>query len=280
MHVSNILAVAIVSVLNASSCSAACARPVLQTALEGLFKTIEKSSEPSIKVASNVKISRNNIVVGSVKETGLSNFTRWAKPFRITVLDEATCNVVALSVPKFGNQTQLLSTRMQVTPTGETVELEVFFTGKDTNSVFFGDYLPDNPPDMWAAKHPAPREALVKSMDAYASAITAGDGNLVKVAPNCTRYENGFKIGGKLAKTEMGLGFGACDSGFALIKVPVVGRRWYVDSGTGVGFGNFNFSVALWLHEFFKVEDGKIMQIFAAMQPGFKAPKDPWTPPN
>lgn len=68
--------------------------------------------------------------------------------------------------------------------------------------------------------------------------------------------------------------------GFALIKVPVVGRRRYVDSETGVGLGNFMFSSAMWLHEYFKVRDGKIMQIYAGMQNGFEAPKDPWSPPE
>ena len=277
----DLLALAGVSIFhNAVLSSAACSRPILQSALDNLFKTIEKSSAPSIKLAPTVKIAKNNVLVKSIAETGFGNFTRWAKPFKITVLDEATCNVAAMSVPKYGNNTQILSTRIQVTPTGDVTELELFFTGANTNFIFFGDYLPDSPGVIWSAKDPAPRADLLKSMDAYASGITSGDGNMVKVAPDCSRYENGFRIGANLPKGQIGLGFGACNSGFALIKVPVVGRRWYIDSETGVGLGSFMFSSAMWLHEYFKVRDGKIMQIYAGMQNGLGAPKDPWSPPK
>jgi hypothetical protein len=277
----NLLAMAGLSIFsNALLSSAVCSRPVLQAALDNLLKTIEKSSAPSVTLASMVKITKNNAPVMSIAETGFKNFTRWAKPFRITVLDETTCNVAAMSVPKYRNNTQILSTRMQVTPAGEATELEVFFTGRDTNPVFFGDYLPDSPGAMWSAKNPAPRADLLKSMDAYASGITSGNGNMVKVAPDCSRYENGFRIGAKLPKGQIGLGFGGCNTGFALIKVPVVDRRWYVDSETGVGLGNFMFSSAMWLHEYFKVQDGKIMQIYAGMQNGPLVPKDPWSPPK
>ena len=272
----NLLALACLSApYNAVLTSAACSRLVLQTALDDLFKTIEKPSAPSVKLVSTVKISKNNAPVKSIAETGLRKFNGWAKPFRITVLDDATCNVAAMSVPKYGNYTQILSTRMHITPMGEVTELEVFVTGGDTNYIFFGNYLPDAPGEMWSEKNPAPRTELLKSMDAYASAIAAGDGNQVKVAPDCSRYENGFKIGANLPEGQIGLGFGECNSGFALIKVPVVGRRWYVDSETGVGLGNFMFSSAMWLHEYFKVRDGKIMQIYAGMQNGFRAPQDP-----
>jgi hypothetical protein len=98
------LSVAVFSILNPLLCLAACPRPVLQSALENLLKTIENPKESSLTIASKIKISNNNVVVGSIKETGFSNFARWAKLFRIDVLDEGTCDVAALSIPKFGNQ--------------------------------------------------------------------------------------------------------------------------------------------------------------------------------
>jgi hypothetical protein len=265
---------------NAAITLAACPRTILQTASEDLLRTIENSTAPSIKLTPAVKISKNNIAVKSVGETGIEKFTRWAKPFKITVLDEATCNVAVMSVPKFGNNTQILSTRIQMTPAGQVTELEVFFTGADSNIIFFGDYLPDTPGAIWTMKNPAPRASLLKRMDSYASGITAGKGEMVEVAPDCSRYENGFRIGSNLPKGQIGLGFGECNSGFALIKVPVVNRRWYVDSETGIGLGNFMFSSAMWLHEYFKVQDDKIMQIYAGMQNGLVLPQDPWSPPK
>jgi hypothetical protein len=209
-----------ISVFQAALCSAACSRPVLQSALDDLFKTIEKNKEPSLKVASSVKLTKNAISIKSINEAGFGNFTRWAKPFRITVLDEATCNVAAMSLPKYNNNTQILSTRMAVSPLGETTELEIFVTGGDTNYIFFGDSLPESPGKFWSESDPAPRNQLLKNMDDYPSAITAGDGNLVAVWPNCTRYENGFRIGPGTGG--VGIPFGGCNTGFALIKVPVV----------------------------------------------------------
>jgi len=279
---SNIFALVGISVLGCAQISlAACSRPVLQTTLDNLFRSIENARAPSVKLASSVKISLNNAVVKSIAETSFRNFTKWAKPSQIKVLDETTCNVAAMSIPKYGNNTQILSTRMQMTPTGEATELEVFVTGGNTNYIFFGDYLSETPGDIWNEKNPAPRAELLKCVDSYASAITAGKSNMVEVSPTCSRYENGFKIGNNLAKGQIGLGFGQCNAGFELIKVPVTDRRWYIDTETGIGFGNFNFAVALWLHESFKVKDGKIEQIYAGMIPNFwSVPNDPWSPPK
>jgi hypothetical protein len=164
MMKTNLLALACLSAsYNAMLSSAACSRLVLQAALDDLFKTIEKSGAPSVKLVSTAKISKNNTPVKSITEAGLGKFSAWAKPFRITVLDDATCNVAAMSVPKYGNYTQILSTRMHITPTGEATELEIFVTGSDTNDIFFGDYLPNSPGEMWSAKNPAPRTELLRA---------------------------------------------------------------------------------------------------------------------
>jgi len=254
-----------------SSSSSGCARPLLQSALDGLFATIEgKAVTSTIKLDANFKITQNLLPKTTLQDTLLKNFTSWAKPFRITVLDEETCNVAAMSLPKvLNNETRLLSTRMKIDPvSGAATELEIYSAGSDTFMVFLGDWLPDNPGEIWAAKDPSPREALLKSMDAYPTAITAGNGSLVSVSQNppCTRYENGFKIAPP---------FGTCNSGFKLIQVPVVARRWYIDSQTGVGLGNFVFQPVMWLHEYFKVRNGEIMQIYAGMVQ-VKNYKDPW----
>jgi hypothetical protein len=257
--------------------TAACTRPILQSALDSLIQTIEKPAGTSLKLASSAKITQNNTPISSLQQARSSNFTGWGKPFAINVLDEEACTTATMRVPKVSGQLELLSSRMKVTPTGEVLELELHYANKQSHSLFRPESLPDSAPAMWSTASPSTHSALVKVIDSYPSGISAGDGSITSASPACNRYENGQVMG-----------VGICNKFSKNSTFPVEFRRFYADTTTGVGLGSFQFSTlgnstrkargfkALWLHEYFKVDDGKIQQIAAVMNNVDDSWKDIW----
>lgn len=248
--------------------SAECTRSVLQSAHDSLFQK-DKPSTSSLRLASNVRISQNNLPLKSLQETFFVNITGYAKPLHIAVLDEEKCTVAAFSVPKSAEGSNLLSTRIAVAPTGEITQLELLHP---TRSFTLPSFLPDQTNATWTKPYPAPRDQLLKVLNSYPDGIALGDGANVPVATTCTRYENGF--GMPLA----------CNGIFWLFQTTVSQRRWYVDTATGNALGNFVFDQSktpgmipqLWIQEYFKIVDGKIFEIFAAMEPMWPNYKDVW----
>jgi hypothetical protein len=249
---------------------AACPRPVLQLAHDSLFQA-GKPSTSSLKLSSNVKISENNLPIVSLQQSFLANVTGYTKPLHITVLDEEKCTVAAFSVPKSAEGGNILSTRMTITPNGEITELELvhpppWFT--------LPSFLPEQTNATWTRPYPAPRDQMLKVLNSYPDGIALGDGTNVPTASTCTRYENGFGI--PLA----------CNAAFWLFQTTVSQRRWYVDTATGIALGNFVFDQSrtpgmipqLWLQEYFKIADGKIFEIYAAMELMWPSYRDVWGP--
>ncbi|KAF2672738.1 hypothetical protein BT63DRAFT_475347 [Microthyrium microscopicum] len=253
---------------------AACQRSTLQQAYDSLFQE-DKPSISSLKLASNVKISSNNVAITSLQQSPFVNYTGYAKPIRITVLDEEKCTVAVFSAPKnVDGTTNILSTRMTLNPTGEIAELE---TLQPTSLFTLPSFLPDQVNTTWTASSTASRADIQKVITSYPDGIALGDGKDVPVASTCTRYENGFA---------MPL---ACNGVFWLFQTNISQRRWYIDTKTGTALGNFVFDQSkypagllpqLWLHEYFKVDQGKIFEIFAAMESQYPDPiyKDIWGP--
>jgi hypothetical protein len=250
--------------------SAACSRAVLQSAHDSIFQK-DKVTASALKLASTVKISQNNLPIASLQQSFFANITGYAKPLHIQVLDEEKCTVAAFSVPKSAEGANLLSTRITVTPTGEITELELLHP---TQWFTLPSFLPDQTNATWTTPYPAPRDGMLKVLNSYPDGIALGDGSNVPVAKTCTRYENGF--GMPLA----------CNGVFWLFQTTVSQRRWYVDTATGTALGNFVFDQSktpgmipqLWIQEYFKIVDGKIFEIFAAMEPQWPSYKDIWGP--
>ena len=139
---------------------------------------------------------------------------------------------------------------------------------------------------MWssaAVPRPASRDELLRVVDSYPRGIQAGDDALVQAADDCPRFENGYKT------TDH------CGKNMDMFKWPVTDRRYVVDTTTGVAMASFffhyrlgkgkmmqqgirpaNMTTGLWLHEYFKIQDGKIITIQAAMQTLAADYKDVW----
>jgi hypothetical protein len=251
-----------------SSSLAACSRPVLQSTHDSLFQK-DKVSSSSLKLASKVKISQNNLPITSLQQSIFVNITGYAKPLHLQVLDEEKCTVAAFSIPKSAEGANLLSTRITITPTGEITELELLHP---TRWFTLPSFLPDQANETWRTPYPAPRDAILKVLNSYPDGIALGNGANVPVAETCTRYENGF--GMPLA----------CNGVFWLFQTTVSQRRWYVDTATGNALGNFVFDQSktpgmipqLWIQEYFKIVDGRIFEIFAAMEPQWPNYQDVW----
>jgi hypothetical protein len=261
----------------AAESMAACTRPVLQSALDSLIQTVEKSAGASMKFAPGAKITQNNSPISSIREAKIVNFTSWGKPYKINVLDEEACTTASMRVPKINDQLELLSSRMKITPSGEVLELEFHTAGKGSHSLFKPDSLPNEAPAMWSTDSPASHSSLIKAINSYPEGISRGMGEITQASSSCNRFENGQVMG-----------VGICNKFSKNSTYPVEFRRFYADTKTGAGLGSFLFSTlgnstrkargfkALWLHEYFKVDQEQIQQIVAVMNNVDDNWKDAW----
>jgi hypothetical protein len=257
---------------------AACTRPVLQSTLDSFIQTVEKSPQASLKLPPGAKITQNNVLISSIQQSKLSNFTGWGKPFHIDVLDEEGCTAATLRAPKTNNQPELLSARMKIAPTGEVLELELHHVGTGSHKLFEPQNLPTEANPMWSTDSPASRKSLIDITNTYPDAAMKGTGEFIPASRSCSRYENGRLMG-----------VGVCNGGNRSMIFPVEYRRYYADTKTGVVLANFLFSTlgnstrkargfkALWVHEYFKLDKGEIQQIYAAMNNVDDYWKDIWT---
>jgi hypothetical protein len=161
-----------------------------------------------------------------------------------------------------------------------------------------------NPPPKGPvdAAQASSRAELVAAADSYFSGIAAGDGNIVHALPGCYRVENGTWMIGRIPERpepvarkrddpappgagitapRMGTTGGACNSGLDGLKgvtAGVIDRHYLADVRAGIAWGTVIFARAegklgrdgkplawLYLTEIFKVENGKIRGVFAAM---------------
>jgi hypothetical protein len=264
--------------LHAATCLAACTRSTLQSTLDNLIQTAEKSPQASLKITSSTKITQNNNFISSMQQSKLTNFTGWGKPFHIDILDEEQCTTATLRAPKINNQLELFSSRIKITPTGEVLELELYHVGVGSHKLYEPQNLPNEANPMWSTDSPASHKSLVDATNTYPDAAMKGTGQYIPATSSCSRYENGRMMG-----------VGVCNGGNRSMTFPVEYRRYYADTKTGVVLGNFLFSTlgnstrkargfkALWVHEYFKLDQGKIQQIVAAMSNVDDYWNDIWT---
>lgn len=259
------------------------------------------SAVPFTKLSSTAKITQNNQVLGSINESIFGNATGFVKPFRIQAVDTVACDVSSLVVVseragKGGKMgPAIVSVRLRIPKEDEVVsEVEILNALASSHALFNVANIPDHEPKEWSKHEVAnlsteaevkARERLVRVADSYVEGIQRGDSSIVLAAKSCPRLENGVQT------------TGSCGSGLEMFKWPVTDRRWVVDVETQVVMGSFFFhyrlgtglmnklgmrsstgTTGLWLHEYFKIKDGKIVGIWAAMQTLDYRYKDVWGP--
>jgi hypothetical protein len=268
--------------------SAACTRESLKTTSDAFFKSaFAKAAAPSgLTLSPSVKITQNNQLLGSLGASAYANSTAFVKPWHIDAIDVDICSIATFVVVKQAGETALLSLRLKVAPEdGAVKELEILNALKGAHSLFTPEGIPQQTPAKWLEPlaKPHTRDELVQIVDTYPESMQNGDSKLAKTAKDCPRLENGSKT------TD------SCGSAMELFKWPVTDRRYVADTKTGVVLASFffhykdgtgtmnkmglrpsNMTTGLWLHEYFKVENGQMILVDAAMQTLDAKYKDIW----
>ncbi|TID26542.1 hypothetical protein E2P81_ATG01012 [Venturia nashicola] len=268
-----------------------CTRESLTAARDGFFK----AAGGTPKTAANVKISFNNKItpLAQTPFSKLSGFTQ----FIVQAVDTEICEIATFRV----GTSQLLSTRLKLDTAGTISEIEFLqavqgdqffrpsgFPAKQP-AMFNSPQSPGAPPkipETWTEKgYPGIPEkdvskATCKSPSGAARKLTRKE--LIFVS---STYADGLKgepwascvIGGSSCpRNENGVTTTQnCAVGTGMFGFAVKGRRWVADVETGVVLGNFYFDYTglaslatqnLYLHEYFKVDAGKLAYIFAPMK--------------
>jgi hypothetical protein len=262
--------------------SAACTRESLKGTAEAFVKAgiARKATDEAFSFAPTARISQNNILLTSVAQTAYSNVTGFYKPFRVQAIDTEICTVATLLLANqksmAGDVPSIMSIRIKTGPSGTSIEeLEILNVLKGSHMFFAPQTFPAEAPAMWSTPTAGglSRDALIKIANLYPSGIQAGDGSAIPGAPTCPRIENGVQT------------TATCYKGLAVFKQPVTNRRWIADTTTGVVLGGFYFdkpaskgtNYGLWLNEYFKIDNGKMAGIQAAMKELTGVPfKDVW----
>lgn len=271
--------------------SATCTRESLSSTARIFFEaSFAKSISRLQPLSRTIKISQNNRVLPNLDESIFANMTSFANNYSVQAIDTATCDIATFVAPREGNETALVSVRIRTTPDipGEITQIEILNALKGSHALFTPEGLPVPAPAMWStteADTTTSRNALIQIVDTYPQALQEGNNTMAMAAPSCPRLENGYKT------TDH------CNLNADMFKWPVTDRRWVVDTSTQVVMASFffhykdgkglmsqmgvkdrtaNSTVGLWLHEYFKVRKGLIVDVTAAMHTLGADYKDVW----
>lgn len=278
-----------------SLASGECSRAALSSVRDRFWAagTGKQMEIPGVTLAPDLKISTNNVVnpsLGTSAFRTMGGFT----DFAIHAIDTTTCEVASFRVAS----DQLLSTRLKLDSAGALSEVEFllavngdqFFRPsgfpRTTPAGWNQPQTPGPPPQIAAGFDPAigapaasintrtcktsagesrrlTREELIYVASTYCDGLQGKPWeSCVLAGSSCPRVENGVQTTSN------------CGVGTGMFGWPVRGRRWVVDTETGVVLGAFYFDYyakfkresALWLHEYFKVQEGKMSYIYAPMK--------------
>jgi hypothetical protein len=268
-----------------------CTRELLISTRDAFWKSAG-AGQP--KLASGAKIAFNNKAVSSLAGTPYASIktSTWTA-LTAQAADTETCNIATFRV----SSQQILSTRLKVDASSgaisevdflQAIQGDQFFrpTGfpSTTPPMFNAKQVPHAPPtipSVWTpamgmfdhraevkqatckatsgAPRPWTRRELIYAASSYCDGLKGKPfDSCVFSGKSCPRNENGVT-------TTQNCGVGTGIFGFT-----VRGRRWVVDTDTGVVLGVFYFDYGsgsnLFLHEYFKVQSGALAYIFAPMK--------------
>lgn len=267
---------------------AVCSRAGSFEATRSFFAgTIRESNSPDlggVRLAEDVQITENNESVSGLNKTIFGSMLGLESAYQIEVSDETTCSIAKLFVAKEAPGPSIASLRLKVSETENNTinihEVEILKATQGSHEIFKPDGFPKNIPLLWRSSNPTAlkngeRATLVRIADSYTQALEEGNNTKAIAALDCPRLENGNQ-------TTL-----HCGANMDLFQWPVTDRRWVVDTMTGVVMGSFFFNyrdgkgklsqmgtpnrgpdseVGNWLHEYFRIVDGKIVEVVAAMK--------------
>lgn len=276
--------------------SAHCDRVKLIQIRDDFWETAISGAAPS-SLASTVKIAVNNAIVplnqtpySSLGKSKFSNLT-------VQAIDTDICEIATFRVAT----DQILSTRLKLNPQGAIAEVE-FLQAVPGDQFFHPSGFPNETPAMFLQKQmPFPTPQIpeswtptkgmldqpdkVNTTTCKATSGTARAWNRSELIYATSSYADGLKgqpfdsclfRGSSCPRNENGVTTTLnCARGTGIFGFSTRGRRWTVDTETGVVLGAFYFEFSglrallsaknLFLHEYFKVDKGALAYIFAPM---------------
>jgi hypothetical protein len=267
-----------------------CTRQMLIAARDEFWKS---AGAGQAKLAVGAKIAFNNKMTTSLASTPYASIAKstWTSLIAQAV-DTEVCDIATFRV----SSQQVLSTRLKVDPSGSIKEVDFlqaiqgdqFFrpTGfpATTPPMFNAKQIPTAPPTIPPQWTPAmgmfEHKAEVKQGSCKATSGAARLWTRRELIYTANSYCDGLKgkpfdscvfAGSSCPRNENGVTTtGNCGVGTGVFGFTVRGRRWVADTETGVVLGIFFFDYGpgtnLFLHEYFKVQAGKLAYIFAPMK--------------
>jgi hypothetical protein len=278
----------------ASLVSGECSRESLTTARDTFFKGPSGGAKiaPSAKVAFNQKVT-------PLAQTPWSKLTGFTQ-LLVQAVDSFACEIATFRV----STTQLISIRLKLDESGSISEVDMlqavsgdqFFRPSGipstTPPVFSQKQKPGSPPNMaksfsvQSQGFPGIPEKEVNTATCKAGAGPPRELTRTELIYVANSYCDGLKgapwsscvIGGSSCpRNENGVTTtNNCAVGTGVFGFLTKGRRWVADTETGVVLGIFYFDYSqalaglsptnLFLHEYIKVDAGKLAYIFAPMK--------------
>lgn len=276
----------------------ACDRACLTGFMDGYFAALAAHDASKLPLRADARYTENGQVLAT--SDGLWRTASGLPPYRIDIVDEAEGSIVMLGLIEENSNFNHLAVRIKVEKGREISEIEAL-VGRNTMSG--NASIPETlktPHPAFLEKVPEAsrlsRAELIAIADSYFTGLdTEESGRDVPFDPRCQRKENGRIMTGLTnpdASEMMKLGCKAqFDTGFSVVVTDVRGRRFVaVDPEYGnvfaFAFFDHNGTVASYQHpdgrprefaasirqpstlmigEVFKVEDGRIRQIEAAL---------------
>lgn len=252
--------------LHVTLASAICTRDGLQSSLSTLTAKLNGVASEATNPAPGLKITQNNQLLLDIGSSALANTTSPYSPFQITAIDTEICTIARFLLVNQGTPSvpALLSIRLKTSESSALQELEILNVLKGSHAFFSPQNFPKQAPAIWSSPTAGnlSRTELLRIANLYPSGIQAGDGSAIPQGASCPRIENGVQT------------TTTCSKGLGAFKQIVRERRWVVDTLTGVVLGEFYFDkpasrglkYGLWLNEYFKIDNGKMVGIQAAMK--------------
>jgi hypothetical protein len=266
-----------------------CTRESLTAARDAFFKGAP--SAPG-NLAANVKVALNNkpTPLDQTPYTKIPTST-WTQ-LQAQAVDTEICEIATFKVAT----QQLLSTRLKLDASGAISEIE-FLQAVQGDQFFRPTGFPKTTPPMFDQKQtPAPPPTIPAEftpsmgMFDHKAAVSASTCKALSGTPRlwtrkellyaASSYCDGLKgkpfdscvfAGKSCPRNENGVTTTQnCGVGTGVFGFTVRGRRWTVDTETGVVLGAFYFDYGsgsnLFLHEYFKVQAGTLAYILAPMK--------------
>lgn len=270
----------------ATVASAACTREALTSALDAMWAG-------SPKTASDILITLNNKKVAALADTPYAKIktTAWTD-LKPTAVDTETCEIATLR----NSPDVMISLRLKVDEKTGAINETEFVSADKAVDVWMPEGFPTTTPALYTtAQKAAPPPEIpavwtekfgmfnnAQSVDAAKCKATSGAARLwtrKELIYAASSYVDGLKgapfdacifDGGSCPRIENGVQTSEnCAGDAGLFGFSSKNRRYVADTETGVVLGSFYFAnedpATLFVHEYFKVNEGKLAEALAVM---------------